>query len=120
MLVSIHLVYSHISPIRSINQIFFTVFIDPILSRDAITPDQDFIISPHPSCRNFFMATGGSFHAWKFLPILGKYVVQMLDDRLDPALAQRWSWNREFPATAANERMMPVQELRDLASNEVS
>ncbi|EED14355.1 sarcosine oxidase, putative [Talaromyces stipitatus ATCC 10500] len=86
---------------------------------DAITPDQDFIISAHPYCRNFFIATGGSFHAWKFLPILGKYVVQMLEDRLDPDLAQRWFWNRDFSAAAANERMMPVRELRDLASNQV-
>ncbi|OKL58293.1 hypothetical protein UA08_06699 [Talaromyces atroroseus] len=89
-------------------------FEDRRICWDAITPDQNFIISAHPHCRNLFIATGGSFHAWKFLPILGKYVVQMLEDRLDPDLAQRWFWNRDFSAGAANERMMPVRELTDI------
>ncbi|RAL58929.1 hypothetical protein DID88_009220 [Monilinia fructigena] len=38
---------------------------------DGITPNQDFIISPHPRCQNLYIATGGSFHGWKFLPIIG-------------------------------------------------
>lgn len=55
---------------------------------DPITPNQDFIICPHPHSKNLYIASGGSFHAWKFLPILGKYVVAMLQGELDSDLAR--------------------------------
>src|SRR6266487_6399292 len=63
--------------------------------RDAVTPNQDFIISPHPHCKNLYLATGGSFHSWKFMPTIGKYVVQMLDGTLDEEKVRRWAWDRE-------------------------
>ncbi|KAG8531732.1 uncharacterized protein KY384_003364 [Bacidia gigantensis] len=62
---------------------------------ESVTPSNDFIISAHPRCAGLHVATGGSFHGWKFLPILGKYVLQMLDGTIDPALAKRWAWDRE-------------------------
>ncbi|EXF81366.1 FAD dependent oxidoreductase [Colletotrichum fioriniae PJ7] len=37
---------------------------------EAVTPDEDFIISPHSASKNLYVATCGSFHGWKFLPIL--------------------------------------------------
>ncbi len=37
------------------------------------------MITPHPACGDLYMATCGSFHGFKFFPVLGKYVVQMLD-----------------------------------------
>ncbi|KAF4631685.1 hypothetical protein G7Y89_g6449 [Cudoniella acicularis] len=83
------------------------------LARDGITPNQDFIISSHPCSRNLYIATGGSFHGWKFLPIIGKYVVQMLDGQLEPELQKRWAWNREQTGSA-HERLLPQRELRDL------
>ncbi|KAI9642603.1 hypothetical protein NHQ30_009408 [Ciborinia camelliae] len=58
---------------------------------DGITPTQDFIISEHPHCHNLYIATGGSFHGWKFLPIIGDYVVKMLDCELDDDLTKRWA-----------------------------
>ncbi|KAH8705957.1 FAD dependent oxidoreductase [Talaromyces proteolyticus] len=87
---------------------------------DAITPDQNFIICQHPRCKHLFMATGGSFHSWKFFPILGKYVVQMLEGQLDQSLAQRWAWDRDSITSTTNERMMPVREMRDLKRNRSS
>ncbi|KAL3418709.1 FAD dependent oxidoreductase [Phlyctema vagabunda] len=60
---------------------------------DAVTPNQDFVISPRPKCENLYIATGGSFHGWKFPANIGKYVVEMLDGSLDPAVAQRWAWD---------------------------
>jgi sarcosine oxidase/L-pipecolate oxidase len=83
------------------------------INRDGITPNQDFIISSHPRCQNLYVATGGSFHGWKFLPIIGKYVVQMLDDQLDADLEKRWAWDREQTGSA-HERIIPRRELKDL------
>ncbi|KAH7113429.1 hypothetical protein EDB81DRAFT_873546 [Dactylonectria macrodidyma] len=44
----------------------------------ASPPTHDFVISPHPHCNNLYLATGGSFHGWKFLPAIGGYVVDMI------------------------------------------
>ncbi|KAK4221187.1 hypothetical protein QBC38DRAFT_505114 [Podospora fimiseda] len=70
---------------------------------DGVTPTRDFIISPHSGVDSLFVATGGSFHGFKFLPIIGKYVVQMLSDELDPALQNKWAWEREVPAINGND-----------------
>lgn len=51
-----------------------------LISRDAITPNQNFIIS----------------HGYKFLPIIGKYVVRMLDGTLEKEAADRWAWDKEM------------------------
>ncbi|KAK3988903.1 FAD dependent oxidoreductase [Cladorrhinum sp. PSN332] len=70
---------------------------------DGVTPTRDFIVSPHSGVHDLFIATGGSFHGFKFLPIIGKYVVQMLSDELDPALQKKWAWDREVLATNGND-----------------
>ncbi|RYN18317.1 hypothetical protein AA0112_g11601 [Alternaria arborescens] len=81
---------------------------------DAVTPTQDFIIAPHPHCQGLYLATGGSFHGWKFMPILGRYVLEMLDGTLDPSLANRWAWDRENDGGGAHSHLLPSIEIRDL------
>jgi sarcosine oxidase/L-pipecolate oxidase len=54
------------------------------------TPTGDFIIDRHPHHSNLMMATGGNGHAYKMLPVLGKYVVQALEGTLDPELRAKW------------------------------
>ncbi|ESZ92479.1 hypothetical protein SBOR_7142 [Sclerotinia borealis F-4128] len=81
---------------------------------DGITPNQDFIISAHPRCQSLYIATGGSFHAWKFLPIIGDYVVKMLDNELDADFAKRWAWDRDQKGSV-HEQFIPKRELRDLS-----
>ncbi|KFY34676.1 hypothetical protein V494_06557 [Pseudogymnoascus sp. VKM F-4513 (FW-928)] len=80
---------------------------------DAVTPNQDFVISPHPKCENLYIATGGSFHGWKFLANIGKYVVQMLDGSLDPAAAQKWAWDRKDDGAACG-LYLPARDLSDI------
>ena len=80
---------------------------------DGVTPNQDFVITPHPHCQRHLIATAGSFHGWKFMPTLGRYVVEMLDGTLDPALAKRWAWDRGTEA-GAHRGLLPQLELRDL------
>lgn len=83
------------------------------IKRDGITPNQDFIISDYPRCKNLYVATGGSFHGWKFLPIIGKYVVEMLDGTLEQDLVEKWAWDREQTGSA-HETVIPKRELKDL------
>ncbi|KAF9874918.1 sarcosine oxidase [Colletotrichum karsti] len=63
---------------------------------EAVSPSEDFIISAHSGSKNLYVATIGSFHGWKFLPVLGKYVVQLLQGSLDEKLARKWAWDKEL------------------------
>lgn len=67
------------------------------LPRDAFTTSSDFIISPHSAAKGLYIATCGNFHGWKFFPVIGKYVMQMLEGSLSPELAEKWAWDRERP-----------------------
>ena len=59
------------------------------------------------------MVTGGSFHGWKFLPTIGKYVVQMVEGDLDPELAKSWAWDRDNNGSA-HEGLFPRREMKDV------
>ncbi|PTB44198.1 hypothetical protein M441DRAFT_55267 [Trichoderma asperellum CBS 433.97] len=62
---------------------------------DASTPTHDFLISPHPHCEGLYVATGGSFHGWKFLPVIGDYIADMLHGLLGADYADRWAWDQK-------------------------
>lgn len=58
---------------------------------DLVTmPSQDFIISPAPAVQGLYIAAGGSFHGWKFLPNIGSYVVRMIEGTLPDPWAELW------------------------------
>lgn len=59
------------------------------------TPTADFIIDFHPDMAGLFVATGGSGHAFKFLPVLGERIVDAVEGKLDEAHRSLWSWKRE-------------------------
>jgi hypothetical protein len=92
---------------------YATSYSDGLRFRDGFTPNQDFVISAHPHSKNLYVATGGSFHGWKFLPILGKYVVKLLDGELNESLVKRWAWDRRQEG-AAHETVRPRRELNNL------
>lgn len=56
------------------------------------SPTTDFLISHHPHCSNLFLATGGSGHGFKFFPVIGQKIVQCIEGKLDPGLAELWRW----------------------------
>ncbi|KAF1815149.1 FAD dependent oxidoreductase [Eremomyces bilateralis CBS 781.70] len=61
----------------------------------ADTPDSSFLVSYHPRYGgSLFLATGGSGHAFKFLPVLGGKVVDVLVGREERVgrLAEKWRW----------------------------
>ncbi|KAH9820933.1 putative sarcosine oxidase [Teratosphaeria destructans] len=66
---------------------------------DADTPDFHFLISPHPKHGGLHMAVGGSAHGFKFMPVIGNYVVDSLEGRLDADTARKWRWRPNAPAT---------------------
>ena len=87
--------------------------------RDAFTTSSDFIISPHSASKGLYVACCGSFHGWKFFPVLGKYVLQMLESSLSPSLAEKWAWDRERPDPSLNADW-PRSEMRDLRRPTIS
>ncbi|KEY64525.1 hypothetical protein S7711_03592 [Stachybotrys chartarum IBT 7711] len=86
---------------------------------DAFTTTSDFIISPHAAAKGLYVATCGSFHGFKFFPVIGKYVLQMLEGSLAPELEARWAWDRERPdAVTAGNVEYPNAEMNDLLGPE--
>ncbi|KAK3390090.1 FAD dependent oxidoreductase [Podospora didyma] len=90
---------------------------------DATTPTHDFLITPHPHCANLCVASGGSFHGWKFLPVIGKYIVRMMDGRADGSfkgdLAERWAWDRDpDDKRAANPTYQIEGDLQDMKKDD--
>ncbi|KAK3067831.1 hypothetical protein LTR53_015063 [Teratosphaeriaceae sp. CCFEE 6253] len=63
------------------------------------TPTGDWVVDYHPTYRNLFVATGGSGHAYKFLPVVGERIVDLVlgapRDELGIELAGKWRWPRE-------------------------
>ncbi|KAI9782421.1 MAG: hypothetical protein M1816_001873 [Peltula sp. TS41687] len=85
---------------------------------DAITPSQDHLITkhPHPQLGNLYIAVGGSFHSYKFLPNIGKYIVNVLGGISNGQEADvRWAWKSgNLTGRGAHEEVYPARELRDL------
>jgi sarcosine oxidase/L-pipecolate oxidase len=56
------------------------------------SPTGNFIVTYHPQKQGLFLATGGSGHAFKFLPVLGEHVVDILERKPDARLRNKWKW----------------------------
>ncbi|KAG7796496.1 hypothetical protein KL929_003003 [Ogataea haglerorum] len=61
----------------------------------ADSSNSDFIIDKVPGHSDVYLASGDSGHGFKFLPIIGSYVLAMLEGRLDATTAERWKWRGE-------------------------
>lgn len=81
---------------------------------DAVSPDQNQLICQHPDARlsNLYIATAGSFHSWKFLPTIGKYVVNVLNGQSNgKSKDSAWKWKTEWNSRGAHEKVLPRGEL---------
>ncbi|MCJ1401639.1 hypothetical protein MMC11_004856 [Xylographa trunciseda] len=88
---------------------------------DSVTPTQYQLITRHPDNRlsNLYLAVGGSFHSWKFLPTIGKYVSNVLSEKSNGnEKDENWAWKdarwSSGGARGAHEKSLPKRELRDL------
>lgn len=87
---------------------------------DSITTTHNQLICqhPNPSMRNLYLAVGGSFHSYKFLPIIGRYVANVVQGISNGEEKDRaWEWK-----TAASQHRLkcspanvdPKRDLNDL------
>ncbi len=83
-------------------------WIDTRFCWDADTPDLHFLIGSHPEHKNLKLAVGGSAHGFKFLPIVGKYIADMLEQKLDPEIARCWKWRPGAKANSDGPSAHPV------------
>nr|POF13352.1 l-pipecolate oxidase [Quercus suber] len=60
------------------------------------TPNGNWLIDYHPQYENLFIATGGSGHGYKFLPVIGERILDVVlrkdRDALGKELRQKWKW----------------------------
>ncbi|KAL4864018.1 hypothetical protein BDV12DRAFT_206041 [Aspergillus spectabilis] len=67
------------------------------------TPTGDFIFDYHPDFKNLFIATGGTGHAFKFLPVIGKYIAGAFQGCLSPELTEKWKFHTEYQTQARED-----------------
>lgn len=66
------------------------------------TPDGDFIIDYHPDYKGLFLATGGSGHGFKFLPVIGDKITDCIVGQCPEAFKGKWSFRKEGLPTATS------------------
>lgn len=77
------------------------------------TPDQHFLICPHEKYPGLLLGTGDSGHGFKFLPTIGKYIVDALEGKAE-GLKKEWRWREQ---EWKRDRTRPgdvVKDLRDV------
>lgn len=84
--------------------------------RDALAGDLNFRICPYPGrAKNLFIATMGSNHGFKFMPVIGGYVVDMLEGKLGREWLNLWSWKfGKVPEGHQDPHPWPARDLSEL------
>ncbi|OLN86635.1 L-pipecolate oxidase 2 [Colletotrichum chlorophyti] len=75
---------------------------------DASTPTGDWLLCrhPHPQLKNLHLAVGGNFSSYKFMPIAGNYVCNILKGRTNGAEKDvAWGWKSEEFLRDPNNRL---------------
>ena len=62
------------------------------------TPDTNFVIDRHPAWENVWLVGGGSGHGFKHGPVIGEYVLGLLDGAQPGEDEARFSLDRARPA----------------------
>ncbi|KAH8702352.1 putative fructosyl amino acid oxidase [Talaromyces proteolyticus] len=70
------------------------------------TPGGDFIIDHHPILDGLFVATGGAGHAFKFLPVLGRYVADCFENTASQSIRRKWQLQVPVEGAQASSTMM--------------
>ncbi|TFK50911.1 FAD dependent oxidoreductase [Heliocybe sulcata] len=84
------------------------------------TPDEDWLIGYYPDDTGLVIATGGSGHAYKFLPVLGQITADLVSGTLDPSVVKKFAVDRAFVphATTRSPSKTEILRLSDLCSAE--
>ncbi|EMR63261.1 putative fructosyl amine:oxygen oxidoreductase protein [Eutypa lata UCREL1] len=91
-------------------------FVSTKLCWDGLAPDLNFRICPYPKAKNLYVATIGSNHGFKFLPVIGKYVADMLEGKLGQEWLDLWKWKFGMvPEGFQDPHPYPTRDLSDLS-----
>jgi sarcosine oxidase / L-pipecolate oxidase len=82
---------------------------------DADMPDYHFLIDKHPEHPGLQLAVGGSAHGFKFLPVVGKYIVDAIEGRLDEETRGKWRWRPGAGIAGPTPHPAPLIELSEIA-----
>ena len=61
----------------------------------ADTPDRNYLITSHPEHEDLTLAVGGSGHGFMQISVIGRYIVDCLEGKLDHRMARVWRWRPE-------------------------
>ncbi|KAI0940618.1 hypothetical protein AcW1_003767 [Taiwanofungus camphoratus] len=75
------------------------------------SPDDDWVIGFHPSHPRVMIATSGSGHAYKFLPVIGRLVADAIEGILEPALVSKFAVDRPYVERRASRPGLTPREL---------
>ncbi|KAI8903570.1 FAD dependent oxidoreductase [Gorgonomyces haynaldii] len=78
------------------------------------TFDGDFLITRYPSNPNIVLATGGSGHAFKFAPVIGRIVVDVIMNRTS-AETQKFGWRTQQSKSDCARAPEPRKDLGDVS-----
>ncbi|KAF8911466.1 FAD dependent oxidoreductase [Gymnopilus junonius] len=79
------------------------------------SPDGNWVIGRHPKDDSLVIATAGSGHAYKFLPVIGRLVADLIEDKLDTQLVEKFSVDRQVLKVDLSRTGAPVKlDLNDL------
>ncbi|KAL1613851.1 hypothetical protein SLS56_012227 [Neofusicoccum ribis] len=61
----------------------------------ADTPDRAFLITPHPEWKSLVLGVGGSGHGFMHMPIIGGYIADAMEGKLEDMMRRTWRWRPE-------------------------
>ncbi|KAL1630894.1 hypothetical protein SLS54_000768 [Diplodia seriata] len=61
----------------------------------ADTPNRSFIITKHPDHKSLLLGVGASGHGFMQIPVIGSYIADALEDKLDERMKECWRWRPE-------------------------
>ncbi|KAL8370509.1 hypothetical protein RB595_000739 [Gaeumannomyces hyphopodioides] len=74
------------------------------------TPTGDFIVDYHPDWDGLFIATGGSGHGFKFLPVLGERIVDCVVGERPQAFKTKWAFQPPTSSTTTAWNAVSTQD----------
>ncbi|KAF9485974.1 FAD dependent oxidoreductase [Pholiota conissans] len=60
------------------------------------SPDGDWVVSRYPKDESLILATADSGHAYKFLPVIGGLIADLVEDKLAPELVAKFAIDRKI------------------------
>lgn len=82
------------------------------------TPDRFFLIDEHPDYKNsLILATGDSGHGFKFMPVIGKYISELVikgKDNVNQEFYNHWRWRPETCKERLHDRYGGDGKQKDL------